>query len=258
MRCRLAALVLTSVTFPSLGFAAQATPHRFAVFAGVAAQVGDPDVGLGVRFGSALTVASRSETSLQITASYAIFPVGAQSAVLCPPSPGACELKDDLRVLQAGVTIGFVQPAGLMWTVGAGVYDVLASPQHAEYVRPGWTVGLTAPLGSTVRVEVGWPGHGPGPTLGLFPSASAFGSEQQAGRPGLITNTRVATGAASASALASSLWWWWLWWSWCGVWCRQPSCASYHQVPSSSNPPSSTSCRRRRCCSAPSCMLQQP
>jgi hypothetical protein len=77
---------------------------------------------------------------------------------------------DDLRVLQVGATLGFVQPAGLMWTVGAGIYDVLASPQNAAYVRPGWTVGLTVPPGSTVFLEFGWHGIlGPRPTVGFIP-----------------------------------------------------------------------------------------
>jgi hypothetical protein len=77
---------------------------------------------------------------------------------------------DDMRVLQVGATLGFVQPAGLIWTVGAGIYDVLASPQNAAYVRPGWTVGLTAPVGSTVFLEFGWHGIlGPGPTVGFIP-----------------------------------------------------------------------------------------
>jgi len=171
MRCRLAALVLTLVTFPSLGFAAQATSHRrFAVFVGAAAEIGDPDVELGARIGSAVTVASRSATVVRIEASYGIFPVGPQALGPCGPPPATCQLKDDLRVLHVGATLGFVQPAGVIWTVGAGVYDVLASPQNAEYVRPGWTVGLTMPLGSAAFLEFGWHGIlGPGPTVGFLP-----------------------------------------------------------------------------------------
>jgi len=169
MSCGVVAALFFAIAMPHL-LATQATSHRrVAVFAGAAFELGDPEVEMGARIGSAVTVVSRSETSLRIEASYGIFPLGPQAS-LCAPPPGPCERKDDMRVLQLGVTLGFVQPPGLIWTVGAGVYDVLASPQNAEYVRPGWTVGLTAPLGSTAFLEFGWHGMlGPGPTLGFIP-----------------------------------------------------------------------------------------
>jgi hypothetical protein len=170
MRCRLIALVFTSVSLPALVLAQDAPHRRFAIFVGAAVELGDQEIDMGARIGGAVTVASRSQRQLRIEASYGIFPVGAQATGPCVPPPGRCELMDDLRVLQVGATLGFVQPAGLMWTVGAGIYDVLASPQNAAYVRPGWTVGLTAPVGSTVFLEFGWHGIlGPRPTVGFIP-----------------------------------------------------------------------------------------
>ena len=54
MRCRLAALVLTSVSLPSL-VRAQDAPHPFGVGLGFMVEQGSGDYGLGVQLGGQVT-----------------------------------------------------------------------------------------------------------------------------------------------------------------------------------------------------------
>lgn len=165
MRCRLAALVFTSVTLPSLVLA-QDAPRPFGVGFGFIVEQGSGDYGLGVQLGGQVTAPVGRRVGIRFDVGYAHF-VGEQYVAIAEPALSGSATasgspSNTLGVLSTTVSVAFREPPTearrLTWIAGFGLYRMSDNGQMEHYTRPGWNLRISVPVGDRASLDLGYHG----------------------------------------------------------------------------------------------------
>lgn len=165
MRCRLAALVFTSVSLPALVLA-QDAPHPFGVGFGFTVEQGSGEYGLGVQLGGQVTAPVGRRMGVRFDVGYAHF-VGQQyfaiaDAPLSGSATGGGPPSNTLNVWSTTVSVAFREPPTqarrLTWIAGLGLYRMNDDGQMDHYTLAGWNLGISIPLDTRASLDLGYHG----------------------------------------------------------------------------------------------------
>ena len=164
MRCRLTALVFTSVTLPALVFA-QDAPHPFGMSLGAMVERGSGQYGLGIQLGGQVTAPVGRRVGVRFDAGYAHFD-GEPYAINEPPLSGSgitdLPPSNTLDVWSTTVSVAFREPPTearrLTWIAGLGLYRMNDNGQMDHYTLAGWNLRISIPVGTRASLDLGYHG----------------------------------------------------------------------------------------------------
>lgn len=145
------AILVLAIGLPMASSAAQqSAPRPFGFVAGVGVDLGTGNYGPGLQLGGLVSVALAPQVGVQFDANVQSFRQASGVVYFpCPPGADMCYATSQhgpLTLASASANLKYSAGAFTL-LAGLGVYDVVESPVHSSYTRPGWNLGGRVRLG---------------------------------------------------------------------------------------------------------------